>query len=370
MGADFADLAPSEEWRRALEAVPRELFVPDVAWSTQDGLIDRRADPDTWQVAVERNDAVVTQIDDGNTELTADSPWKTLEWTSSCSAPGAVFEFLRLLDPYEGDRVLEIGTGTGWTAALLSARLGAERVASVEVDEEVAKQAAANLERAGFSPTLVVGDGARGWPEGAPFDRVHVTCGVRDIPYSWVAQTRPGGIIALPWIPDEERWGYKARLAVTEGRAVGRFVGGSGYMMLRSQRRTRPPIHGEVRVGGSRIDPRRINNAGNGFGLVLAALMPRVAVGQGLTHRGDGTLRWSLRDEVSDSHAIAIQPPQGGRADVKQRGPRNLWQELEAAFLAWLRLGEPEAERFGLSVDAEGQHVWLDYVDNTIEEAR
>lgn len=100
----------------------------------RDGLIDRNADPETWAAAVARDDAIVTQIDDGNTELSEESPWRALAWSSSCSAPAMVLDFLRLLDPYPGDRVMEIGTGTGWTAALLSARLGADQVTSIEVE--------------------------------------------------------------------------------------------------------------------------------------------------------------------------------------------------------------------------------------------
>jgi protein-L-isoaspartate(D-aspartate) O-methyltransferase len=197
----FADSA-GVEWREALAAAPRELFVPDVAWTRNDGLIDRQAAPETWRAAVDRDDAIVTQVADGEVELSAENmernPHKI---SSSCSAPFMVFDFQRLLDPYPGDHVLEIGTGTGWTAALLAAKLGAENVISIEIDEQVAKQAAANLENAGFAPHLVVGDGTLGHPPGAPYDRVHVTCGMRDIPYAWVEQTRPGGIIACPWMP-------------------------------------------------------------------------------------------------------------------------------------------------------------------------
>lgn len=138
--------------------------------------------------------AVVTQVCDGDGDpATGQGPW-----TSSLSAPGAVAAFLELLAPRDHDRVLEIGTGTGWTAALLSARLGAGCVTSIEVDEAVAKQAAANLVAAGPIPALVTGDGAEGAPDSAPYDRVHVTCGVTTVPYAWVEQTRPGGVLVLP----------------------------------------------------------------------------------------------------------------------------------------------------------------------------
>ncbi len=68
------------------------------------------------------------------------------------------------LDPQPGERVLEIGTGTGWTAALLAHQLGDDHVVSVEVDPAVADNARQNLTRVGRSPLVVTADGAQGYP--------------------------------------------------------------------------------------------------------------------------------------------------------------------------------------------------------------
>ncbi|WP_046470800.1 methyltransferase domain-containing protein [Allosalinactinospora lopnorensis] len=356
--------SPSHEWGEALRATPRHLFVPDTAWTTQHGLTDRNADPDTWWSTVNSDSAIVTQIDDGATELTNESPWRTINHTSSCSAPSMVFDFLGLLAPYPGDRVLEIGAGTGWTAALLSARLGSDKVTTVEVDEQVAKQAAANLERAGYSPTLVVGDGAHGWPENAPYDRVHVTCGAVTIPYAWVEQTRPGGVIALPWMHGALGAGHKATLTVAGEQAIGRFHSECAYMMLRAQRPTHPPIEGEARESTPRVDPRRLSRAGDGLRLALAGMLPGVSL-NGADHPG-GSHRLALRHLLSESHALAVHSGEGGDAEVTQRGPRDLWSEAEAAYLAWAGWGEPGRGRFGLTVTPNGQHVWLDRPGNLL----
>ncbi|GAA3762792.1 methyltransferase domain-containing protein [Salinactinospora qingdaonensis] len=364
---DLAALAPTPEWAEALRAAPRRLFVPDIAWTVDDGLLDRNADPQTWQAAVDGDGAILTQIDDGETTLTATSPWTARDWTSSCSAPAMVLDFLNLLDPYDGDQVLEIGTGTGWTAGVLSARLGADRVTSVEVDERVAAQARANLERAGLAPRLVVGEGAAGWPASAPYDRVHVTCGVREVPYAWVEQTRPGGVIVLPWTPNGIGNGPKARLTVTGDRAVGRFPGGeAAYMLLRAQRPRRPPIRGQVRESTARVDPRRLTRAGRGLSVALAGMLPGVYVGGG--DRSDGSHAVVLRELSGPSHAIATRPVEGGEAAVEQQGPRNLWDQAETAYLTWVGWGEPGVERFGLTVAPQGQHAWLDTPDNRIPE--
>lgn len=84
--------------------------------------------------------------------------------------------------------------GTGYNAALLAHRLGAENVVSVEVDPAVADAARVALDRAGFGAvTVVTGDGVDGYADGGPYDRVLATVAVASVPPSWVAQTCPAG---------------------------------------------------------------------------------------------------------------------------------------------------------------------------------
>ncbi|MGH3868437.1 MAG: protein-L-isoaspartate O-methyltransferase family protein [Pseudonocardiaceae bacterium] len=74
----------------------------------------------------------------------------------------------------------------------------------VEIDATVAQQACTSLTAAGYTPTVITGDGTAGYPDGAPYDRIITTASVRpgELPYPWVTQTRPGGIIVTPWGPD------------------------------------------------------------------------------------------------------------------------------------------------------------------------
>jgi protein-L-isoaspartate(D-aspartate) O-methyltransferase len=101
-----------------------------------------------------------------------------------------------------GERVLEVGTGSGYQTALL-ARLARE-VFTIEVVPELAERARALLIGVlGLdNVALRVGDGARGWPEAAPFDRVVVTAASPDVPPSLVAQLAPGGRMILPVGPE------------------------------------------------------------------------------------------------------------------------------------------------------------------------
>ena len=97
----------------------------------------------------------------------------------------------------KGARVLEVGTGSGYQAAVL-AELGAE-VYSIEIVEPLARRAAAALRRSGYgSVNLRVGDGYRGWPEAAPFDAVLVTAAPPRIPEPLKLQLKPGGRLVVP----------------------------------------------------------------------------------------------------------------------------------------------------------------------------
>src|SRR6059036_2986121 len=74
-------------------------------------------------------------------------------------------------------------------------RLGVDQVTTIEVDPDVAARADAALETVGYSTWTVTGDGLLGHPRRAPYDRVIATCAVRRIPYTWIRQTKPGGIV-------------------------------------------------------------------------------------------------------------------------------------------------------------------------------
>jgi protein-L-isoaspartate(D-aspartate) O-methyltransferase len=102
-----------------------------------------------------------------------------------------------LLEPRRDDRVLEVGTGLGYQAALL-AELGA-RVWTVEVVEEFAAEAGLRLLTLGYASIgLRVGDGSRGWPEHAPFDRILVTAAAPEVPQALLDQLKPGGRLVMP----------------------------------------------------------------------------------------------------------------------------------------------------------------------------
>ena len=119
---------------------------------------------------------------------------------SCASVPYLVAAMLEQLDVREGHRVFEAGAGTGWNAALLATLAGpGGHVSTIDIDPEITAQAAASLERAGFtSAHVATGDAAFGVPENAPYDRAIITIGSLDVPPAWFGQLRPGGRLVVP----------------------------------------------------------------------------------------------------------------------------------------------------------------------------
>jgi protein-L-isoaspartate(D-aspartate) O-methyltransferase len=124
------------------------------------------------------------------------------------SAPSIVAYMTELLDPDVGHKVLEIGTGSGYQAAVLAEIVAPEsaprdtwgHVWSIERIPELAEWARDNLGRTGYSDrvTVVVGDGTLGLPEEAPFDRIIVTAAAPKVPEPLLEQLKPGGRLVIP----------------------------------------------------------------------------------------------------------------------------------------------------------------------------
>jgi protein-L-isoaspartate(D-aspartate) O-methyltransferase len=345
----------------------REDFIPDTIWVRDgDGFylvpLDRADDPGRWRRLVESGDAIATQVDDGTDRYDG----KGIFPTSSSSALWLMEKMLDLLDVQKGMNVLEIGAGTGYNAALLAERAVPGHVTTMEVDPAIAEHARQALLKTGYPVTVITGDGALGYAENAPYDRVVATASVVTVPYPWVRQTRPGGRVLLP-LDGPFRYGALACLIVhVDGAAHGRFHGEAGFMPLRGQRPKTVSwrrTHDDAQVSATRMyphEPFTEFEAAFAVGTKLPGCVPGRTLADGVA---------SIRLAHSDSGSWAsLTPAEEGHDEyeLRQYGPRRLWDELEAAYRWWTDAGRPDHTRFGMTVTPEGQTLWLDTPDQVV----
>ncbi|MGW1228232.1 methyltransferase domain-containing protein [Streptomyces sp. NPDC001478] len=360
-------------WWDAYARVPREAFLPDTIWPFDCATgatvhVSRAEEPAAWRGYARADVPIVTQWDDG--QRAGREPGRSP--TSSASMPSVVFRMLDALTVDDYCRVLEIGTGTGWNAALLAHKVGDENVVTVEVDEAVATRAREALAHFFGGPMDVLhGDGRAGAPGRGTFDRVIATCGVRPLPYAWVAQTRPGGVIVAPWGTAFTDTDGIVRLRVEEDgeSASGRFTGPAEFMKLRAQRsapvdheayaRQLPDTAPSMEPGDAARD---LAESGR-FGALTFALGLRV---RDCTYtaaaKRDGTQPHWFYGRSDRSWACALLTDGEEPARVWQQGPRRLWDEVRAAHDWWVGRGRPGWGRFGLTVSGGGERVWVDEV--------
>ncbi|NUP19894.1 MAG: methyltransferase domain-containing protein [Streptomyces sp.] len=360
--------ALASDWVPAFAAVPRADFLPDVMWpydmdTGTHVTVDRRDDPDLWAKYACDDVPIVIQWDDGTSDGPGEVP------TSSASMPSVVARMLGDLDVQNGDRVLEVGTGTGWNAALLAERLGRDNVTSIEIDAFVAAAARDRLQRTGRPVLVLAWDGSEGDPSGAPYDRLIATAGIRRVPPAWLTQVRPGGRIVAPWGTHYANSDAIVRLDVAEDgrRASGRFTGPVEFMKLRSQRlpfaghKVYVPdgVSGADRSTTDVTEEQLLGDGRFSAASFAVGLWVRDCHHQAAAAREGARPVW-FYGLTDTSWACVMFRDDQDEATVWQSGPRRLWDEAATALARWQAAGEPGIERFGLTITADSQHAWLD----------
>lgn len=346
----------SSRWQNAFRAVPREQFVTRFCVPSTDGLAEYDlTDPTCREAAlsaVYSDNTLITQWDTGGTA------------TSSSSTPSLMGSMLEHLDVHPGHTVLEIGTGTGYHAALLAHALGDDAVTTIDVAPELVDAARQVLTSLSCYPTVVCGNGIEGVPARAPFDRIIATCGMARVPAAWLHQLRPEGVIVV-----NVSFGV-AVLRHGDRGVSGPFVGSAAFMEQRDD---------PADLGMSTRDViRSANGQGDGdhdapwlaadtflnpaVAFLRKLLLPRLHYA--LISSDDGTSTYYLYDPSSNAWARATR--EAGRAVVTGDG-RNLWSDLIDLVTSWNEHGKPTIDQHGLTVRPDGTHLlWLDEPDNEI----
>jgi len=358
-----------EAWAAVFAATPREHFIPERAWVDEaEGdqmdcvALDRATDPERWLCAVRSDRVIVTQFDDRATT------WLRIgrRASSSCSMPSLVAGMLDALDVRDGCNVLEIGTGTGWNAALLARRLGEDLVTTIEVDPTLAEAARATLASTSPAPRVITADGAAGWAPNAPYDRVIVTAAVKlgRVPYAWVHQARPGAVILAP-IKTDLCTGPLVRFTVSDdGTATGSVVPPRvGFMELREQRTPDTDVSHrrwddpEADLTHTDLMPwTTLGNEAPRWALAIAMPGCRYELWKRTPGRNpDHGVAW-LTDPLTGAWA-SIVPGVHERYDVRQHGPRRLWDEAQAAHRWWKTIGEPSPQAWEFTITPDNQTI-------------
>jgi protein-L-isoaspartate(D-aspartate) O-methyltransferase len=361
----------------AFVAVPREQFL--AAHAERHG-VER----------VYRDDAIVTRRDPA-----------TGRPTSSSSQPAIMARMLDMLAVEPGARVLEIGAGTGYNAALLAHVVGEHgSVTSVELDADVAVDARRALLAVRSPARVEVGDGAAGWPAAAPLDAVIATASVDRVPRAWFDQLRPGGRLVVPmrlspvvpwlqavvgfrkvragfdpvtitpgWFIPLRRPEYGADTGRPARLAVGEVAdGGAGRVHLEL---TGPALAGLDRAARQRLvltalgfARRRPVPLGTGTtqGLLtyVALALPEQRLveversGPGVTREALGTI-----DAVDGSLAVLVPEPRG-RVRLDAYGGPGAERGLLSAIERWVLAGRPSAgdARVTVRYGAVRPHGW------------
>ncbi|MEU7159182.1 methyltransferase domain-containing protein [Streptomyces chrestomyceticus] len=335
--------------------VPRHPFVPVfyrregdlfVPWRMRDG------DPDTWLTAVYDDDSLITEVDGVHAEQAPAAGLRGVP-TSSSTAPGLMADMLDALDAADGSRVLEVGTGTGYNAALLCRLAGDRNVTTIDHSPALTAAARSRLAAAGCAPQVLTGDGVHALPDGAVYDRIIATASVPRVPVLWLEHCRVGGLLVVP-LKGVLAGGAIARLTrLPDGTAAGRLLHTpAAFMPLRPVRVPPPAFPAfESPPRASSVSARVLDDWCFSFFAQLH-LPPTVT----RAYRQDTAGHVTMLHDAADGSAARIADHVNG-VQVTSVGPRDLWHIIERAHHHWQALHRPRREWFTLHVSNAEQTV-------------
>ncbi|MFI5734219.1 methyltransferase domain-containing protein [Kribbella sp. NPDC051587] len=335
---------------QAFAAIPRHLFVPTYyrtetnadGWDSVTGIVDE-SHPD-WLTTVYSNTALVTQLKPIEGQPSSET------YTSSSSMPTVMADMIEELGIRPGMKVLEIGTGTGYNAAILCHLLGDDAVTTLDIDEELVDLARERLASLDYHPSFEPQDGT--------YDRILATHSVDDIPAEWLRWGKPGAVILTDLrSPANSSMGAWAKVAI--GRdgsgAVGALMPARGYFM--GARRTPEFAHAgdttpeftddEHRTRANAMEtrptkvPASVLETGD-FGLYLWRQAPEIR-----WFASSGTA--SLNGPRAESWAYVTED------SVHYGGLEDLWSPVERAYSAWEGAGRPGISTWLIRVDKSGK---------------
>ncbi|MEE1929253.1 methyltransferase domain-containing protein [Streptomyces sp. TRM 70351] len=321
---------PQSRWRDAVRSTPRHLLVPRWWWAEQDGalLADGPADPELWMRATYSNTTLVTRI--GALHADHAEPGNRPAWwpTSSSTLPSLVVQMLRHARPAEGMKILDVGTASGYSTALLCHRFGAQHVTSVDVDPYLTDAARDRLAEVGHRPELVTVDATKELP--GTYDRIVAMVAMPRVPASWLRALRPGGRLVTTLTGTTIIIGAQK---TPDGGAVGRVERDwAGFMHARHGPAYPPRLIEQFPQAreqeGEEVSTGRypVLNVSDAWEVSTHLTLTAPGVETHYEELGDRRTAWLFHPDGSWARASAewTDPP-----EVHQSGPRRLWDALE-----------------------------------------
>ncbi|MEU8794598.1 methyltransferase domain-containing protein [Streptomyces sp. NPDC048643] len=347
--------------REALLALPREVLMPQAyVRRTAPGDDPPRWDLLDWSEPQDRPEllgllygggSVLVQHDGEPLLGRARGPRSGASITSMSTVMGLTASLLEELELRPGQRVLDVGTGAGVTAAVACEICGDRGVVTLDRDRHLTDAAAVRLADLGFRPQVVCGSGEQGVP-GAEFDRIFVSYAMEHVPTALVEQLAPGGRLLVHVTSASPSW---PGLAVVERTSDGRIAA-----ELRAVEFAHRAGHGMERIWLSEEFRRRID-AEPGTWTQRCMLAPPADGDRGLWLAADYLLGGLVRDFGTEHLVIGapgcgswlrVEPVSDRRWNVTTRGPRDIWKELQDLAARWRAAGSPNSYR--LHIDPDG----------------
>ncbi|GAA1558408.1 methyltransferase domain-containing protein [Kribbella sancticallisti] len=320
-------------WQAAFKTVPRHLFVPRFyRYSSQGSAVVDATHGRDWLSAVYSDIHLVTRDD----------------VRSSSTAPSLMATMLQALELTGGETVLEIGAGTGYNAALLSERLGDNRVVSVDIDPDLVDQARRQLALAGYRPLVAVADGIDGFPGAGPYGAVIATCRLDFVPPSWLSQLEPGGVVVTPMGAGIAR----IRKDRDGEGATGAFLPDPAYFM--------PLRHEPGQVSVGELIEIATSSAGISRAYSFDATIYRDNEARFWLDLTNPDVRTASVDGASVAYRSDGSWARLADGLVVQGGPSTVWDDVELAYRDWIAAGRPVRERYRLTITDQQQGVFLD----------
>ena len=346
--------------KKAFLAVPRHAFLTPRGDSGRE----------QWLREVYQDTVVVTKLNARGLPL------------SSSSQPSVMALMLEVLDIQPGMSVLEIGTGTGYNAALLTHLVGdPAKVATIDIDPELTALASPRIEDVvGAGMTIVAGDGRLGVPEHGPYDRMIATASVFAVPPAWIAQLAPGGRLVLD-LHGKIGGGLMAITKQADGSATGRFLALKEMISFMALRETidgdaqtevfamplweEQTLHAPETVEHACAEHfcfcEQFRGADDGFNLWVQCLFPSLSI------------KWMRREKrafalllESQSQTTLVFEQRGEQMGVAVKGVRPLWDEIVQTYQEWLSLEKPGRTCLTLVMTPEGQEMRIAHEEQSV----